>query len=128
MQKNDHSFNVILSDALFTALNETAAKTGMTKSNVLRYAFTYYHAMVVNALPMCSNGQQCLCPQVHQLVGAPPPNHFTLIQPNAVPITPIKPPPAPPSEKSDVTARPPDTPQAEGPPKAPRRGMIQPKP
>ena len=94
MRKFNHSMTILLDDRTFDALAASAELTDLSKGSIVRYAVTYYTQMVVHATPMCANGQQCFCPNMHQRIASPanlmpaPPPPAPTPQPNETPSTP----------------------------------------
>lgn len=73
MAKGKHIFNVLFDNALFDALTALSKRTNNSRGLIVRYAVTYYHAMVMHGTPTCANGQQCFCPQMHRPATPPQP-------------------------------------------------------
>lgn len=69
----NHSFNVLLSPHHMTLLEELAIKTSTNKSIIIRQSIANYHAMKVQGIPTCSDGQACRVPNMHPVPGQPQP-------------------------------------------------------
>ncbi len=67
----NHSFNVLLSPHHMTLLEELALKTSTNKSIIIRQAIASFHAMKVQSIPTCSDGQACRVPNMHPVPGQP---------------------------------------------------------
>lgn len=69
MPAKTHKFTILMEPKLYAALTAAAVQTGLSRGLLMRYSFTYYHVMLMQGVPTCATGQQCMCPQLHQRVG-----------------------------------------------------------
>ena len=80
-------FNVMLSKAEYSRLEQLADKRGATKARIIRDALQIAYTMQIQHVPVCATGAPCPYPQVH--LHAPQPNAI-----GQAPLSSAEPPPA----------------------------------
>lgn len=73
MSPSGRSFNVILSDAEYQKLSELAKAHHSARSFIIRESLRWRYEMEKQSHPICSSGQRCFAPHLHQPPPPPPP-------------------------------------------------------
>ncbi len=68
MLENQVRFVAILDKGRHDKLKALATKSGISRGAVIRQLLDHAHQMAVLAMPTCSTGQRCYCPQMHPTV------------------------------------------------------------
>jgi len=67
MSKKKHSFNVLLSEQEYVALDKLAHDTHCARSFIIRQCLQWRFEMHTAGTPLCASGQRCFAPHLHMV-------------------------------------------------------------